>query len=474
MTTSIAPAGRPLGPSETVLWALDAACPANAVVIARLKGPLNQGALESALARLQKKHPLLQMKVVHDTQKGKPGFSSENVPPIPLRWLNGSPDGIHEIAETEFRTPVRPSCGPLIRCTAISHDSTTTSLVLTVNHAILDGLSSYYLMEDICLFLGDPDMPEPTPLLMPLENYLPDQCRGLRGTVRYIFFCLRLLWSFLRHGKPVRLNGKRTPPPENRIPRFVSRHIEPELFLRLSQAAKRNGTTIHGALSAALLVSIRSALDIAGSRTLCMASLTNIRKDLNIAVDRSIGLFVSSLPTLHPAQSNEEFWTLARQVRKKIKKGRDRLDDLLLVPCTNHILQYASRKMSPLQFARFAERANFGTFGISNVGLLEAPRAQGPVSLESFNAVVSPSVLNPLLVTVCTRLSRMTLNFIYMQPVLTGAEAGLIADGMIRELLSAVQPAPAPHLDESPLNPVRAHPVPGHPAGGNAILSQPE
>ncbi len=432
--------GRVLGPSETVMWILDAVCPVNAVVIEEIEGPVTQDRLREALDRVQEAHPLLRMRIVRERRRFR--FSPGGVPPIPLQWTEAPPDAVHELAEAEFNHPVRPVAGPLLRCRAVIHGQSRCTLILTVNHAILDGLSSYRLAQEICARLGGVSSPAVHPLVPPLENLLPEPLRGVRGALLYLLLLFRLAGRMLRYGRPDRLTGSCTAKPHERRFGFVRFETDPGFSQNLLTAARRRGITVHGLASAALLETLRDYRTPDGKSPLVCASLTDLRTRLALEDKTSVGLFVSTLPTFHSMQSGGGFDELAADISREVRAGKRRGDDLLLGAFSNRWLSRLGRWLwwnRPDRFAEFIERANFGSAGISNLGVLAGEDRWGPVRLRAFNAVVAPSVFNPVLVTTGTIFGRFVVNVIYAAPFFSRGDAASIAGGMVRRLREAAE-----------------------------------
>ncbi len=83
---------RPFGSVEMLIDALDNVGTMNFVTVARVRGPLSDGALEAALLKLQGRHPLLACRVVRRAAE-PPAFAHDPSLRIPVRRLATSPDG---------------------------------------------------------------------------------------------------------------------------------------------------------------------------------------------------------------------------------------------------------------------------------------------------------------------------------------------------------------------------------------------
>ncbi len=178
---------------------------------------------------------------------------------------------------------------------------------------------------------------------------------------------------------------------------------------------------------------VHKVYHLSDDATVCCASLTNIRGDLSRMRPNEIGLFVSSLPTFHKP-GRQGFWDLAVDVRTQLRNGRQNHHDLLLGPLTNRWLMGLFR-VSALgcsgKFAETVENANYGSCAITNLGVLGGNSGWGPVRLTGFNALVSPTVLNPLIVTAMTFKETLTLNVVHVLPLLSRERADRIAAEMV-------------------------------------------
>ena len=111
---------RKLGGPE-IAWCISSGIgSANTLRIARLRGPLKKELLTSAFRWLQKKHPLLQVRV--ENRHGELFFTSEGVGDVPVTWLGVDSDAaFRDLCESELNNSIDWCHGPLARVTGVEH-----------------------------------------------------------------------------------------------------------------------------------------------------------------------------------------------------------------------------------------------------------------------------------------------------------------------------------------------------------------
>lgn len=154
---------RRVGAERTMLM-----LPFNVVMVARIRGNVDENSLARVLGQLRTRHALLAVRVVTDDEdvawyvtEGVPEFNLEVGPRQTAdRWI--------ERAEEEFKISFPLDVGPLVRFTLL-HSPEVSELIMCAHHAVCDGLSLVYLIRDILQHLGQPNrdveiLPEPPPI----------------------------------------------------------------------------------------------------------------------------------------------------------------------------------------------------------------------------------------------------------------------------------------------------------------------
>ena len=125
------------------------------IMAARITGTVDPAELRKALDAASRKHPLLRVKVMFD-ERHEAWFSSEGVPPVPMRIVQRASDRqwLDELKE-EARVPFDLSRGPLIRFVLLQSPE-VSDILLLCNHSICDGMALANLVRDILILYEDP------------------------------------------------------------------------------------------------------------------------------------------------------------------------------------------------------------------------------------------------------------------------------------------------------------------------------
>jgi NRPS condensation-like uncharacterized protein len=228
---------RPLGAFEKLIWLVDRWTPRNYAVVARIEGdPVSVKGLKVALGNAQRRHPAL--RTIQAGENGSPWF----VPcdePIDLHVAARTNDRqwLQEV-EAELALPFQSDEGPLLRACLVQ-GATVSELILTAHHSIGDGISSMYLIRDLLESIEGQRLEE-LPPRPPREDILPSV-----------------------KGAPVEQRHESSPAPAKS--RIVDRPQKPMLqtldissseLERMLVRCREEGTTLQGALLAAVLLSL--------------------------------------------------------------------------------------------------------------------------------------------------------------------------------------------------------------------------
>ena len=125
------------------------------IMAARITGAVDPTRFRQAIDAASRIHPLLRAKIVFD-ERHEVWFSSEGVPPVPLRVIPRKSDHqwLDEMNE-EVRVPFDIGREPLIRFVLLSSPEVSDLLILC-NHSICDGMALANLIRDILSLYDDP------------------------------------------------------------------------------------------------------------------------------------------------------------------------------------------------------------------------------------------------------------------------------------------------------------------------------
>lgn len=441
---------RALGDMEHGVWRLDQVAPLNFTTTGLVRGPLEVEAARAALPALAARHPLLRSAIA----PGSPARFLDGAPPLALREVR-SADWV-AVLEEEINTRV-PDAGPLARFTLVHGEAGATRLMVTLHHAIGDGLSGAYLLRDWLAALSrTPGNAAAAPALAPrpaLDALLPRGFSGARAFLRHVRYLASELLAVLRHGQPLRPRRDATPLAMDRRARVIPVELPPETTAALVARARDEDTTVHGALSAAMLLGVLA--DAGRPRAgVAFGSPVNLRGALTPAVGDDVGFFVSMATFRATARLDEPLWALARRVRQALEQLQRRGTHLSLVDLMPRILRWlGAERLSPRALAQRWEGRIVATTGLTNLGRLQLEDTFGPLTLETSHFAVSPSLFGEFLATATTLRGRLCWNFVWTDPTFTEAHArALVADVVARleaALRAPVGQAAAPRRREA-------------------------
>ncbi len=146
---------RPLLLPERTMYR-DGRTPFTSIFPVKLLGEIDESRLRQALARVQKKHPLL--RCVINVTAGRPCFVLQEEPaPISLRIVErGGGDDWQTEVRKEWVTPFDASLEPLVRLVWLRGEK-VHELILVGHHCICDGIAGINLLRECLSTYDQPD-----------------------------------------------------------------------------------------------------------------------------------------------------------------------------------------------------------------------------------------------------------------------------------------------------------------------------
>jgi len=288
---------RPLGINEKVYWVLDQKTTTQFAVVAEIDGNLIDSAWRQALDIVQKRHPNLSVQI-SGNEYSTVYFNHVEDCKIPLKVIyTQSGESWNSVLEDELSTPLDITIAPLARAVLIQQPGKSVFLFIS-NHSIGDGMSAAMVIRDILTVLSG----------RTIENLLPvsslDELAGIS----------------LKEIENKQINGFEQIK-NSLIPR-VNVNIEllklsSTLTKKLIEQAKSEKTTVHGALSAAIVLALKTTGDAPLKekpvRILHPLSARNI-----LGLGDDFGLLASMVVLPYQPSPQQTFWNFAREVRQGI------------------------------------------------------------------------------------------------------------------------------------------------------------
>lgn len=293
---------RPLGAGEKVFWLLDQTSQVHFVITAAISGEISEKELRLALNAVQQRHPLFSVYIDSNGYK-HPVFRQMPETEIPLRIIqNGAKGSLEKEFEQELSTPFNWAEAPLIRAAWIQYEKQHL-VMLTIYHAIGDGISSAFVIRDLLTALSGAslapilDQPSASELLGIPSDAMKVDDEGEEG-----------------NGLPF----KRKPQP---MPQVELLSLSKELTESLVRTAREEGTTVQGALCAAFVRASRLISQEWKTKPIRIVTPVSIRDVIGAGEGSSLA-FIAKKPVFEPG-NGDGFWDLARHATDILRGAKD-------------------------------------------------------------------------------------------------------------------------------------------------------
>ncbi len=429
---------RPLNRFERNMLNLDLASNFSFIVVAQGVGDLEVEILQQALAHVQRQHYYLNVSL---DLTAKPTFVAHAGLPIPLRVIT---DADHKRwlaeAERELNTKFDLARGPLVRGAALTHAG-EWEVIVTFMHLISDGVSGIQFVQEVITIYGQLaqgialESTAPQDTAVPGEQYFPRNAFGVRGAFKLLELAVRYGYNALRFGK-AHFPTPEWVPLERRDVRLTHDVLSPEETIQLVERCRAAQTTVQGALSAALLLTLAKELrEKAGvpEPAIECASSVNTRPFCRGSVlDRQMGLWAGQVIQPYLIGPDTDFWTLARLIIRELRQAlaADSIFVIYRVLCKKEYADSAA-------LTRLLENAK-PYVEVSNMGRLTFDAAHGPLTVTRLHAAASLQVqASPwgLTAAVTTFDGRLHINGHYLANYWDAAAAAHVAAAIRARLL---------------------------------------
>ena len=349
---------RPLGSVERYFWLSDQTNPKHFCMALQVSGETTPSRWRNAIDALQSRHPLLRTKIAPD-ENGVPAFF-ECEDKIPLRVVQQEPPHHWEnVISEELMEPFSIEKGPLVRAVLIYAWNYST-LILTAHHAVADGMSVAFLMKDLLEAMNGAKLPS-----LPLA---PSQETIASG------------WNI-----DVPAPSGNGPTPGARLdrsrgrPQVSSLRLDKKLSDDLRSMARDNGTTVHGAIVAALVLAGRRLHKNWQLQPVRAISPVNLRPPLGLEDDCVVSIVFPSGAYSPTPETN--LWGLARAVKDDLSEVRTREYIAGAFAVFQTIM---ATSPSVAEIADIELTACACEMMLSNVGVAPLPGKSGALSVEAF------------------------------------------------------------------------------------------
>lgn len=358
---------RPLGTNEKVYWVLDQKNTTQFAVAAEIDGNATENEWRQALDTVQNRHPNLSVHIAGN-EYSTAHFVPVDYCRIPLRIVNAeNGENWNSVLEEELSKPIDITIAPLARATVIQQPGKSIFIFLS-NHSIGDGMSVALLIRDVLTVLSGKTVED----LLPLPSL--DELAGasLEAT---------------RNENPEAFE----PAKISLMPRSnvnVERlKLSGSLTRKLIDRSKSERTTVHGALSAAIVLALKSRSEASLEEPVRILHPLSARTTLCLGDDFSLLLSIVTL-SYEPAPQ-QMFWDFAREVREGIVSTQTR-EWIKADTSSTQGLFHNDLDVNTVEAA--LHQGTSHEIMLTNLGLLSFPSDFGTLQLKS---IWGPVVLTP-------------------------------------------------------------------------------
>ncbi|MGG5208227.1 condensation domain-containing protein [Chryseobacterium sp. MIQD13] len=229
---------------ERIMY-VDPETPVNCVFTAKIKGEIPEENFKTALAKIQKKHPLLRVRIDNSIEKYPFFIEEKEIEPVPLRIVERKMDEDWLLeSEKEWFLLFDDEKKPLARLIWIKGED-VSEILWVLPHCICDGTSIVNLMEELLSLLDDPSSELNTyHLFSSADDFLPLDFNVKKKKRKARMYLIMARLFFLMQRK------NRKNPGKNYV---VHWKLNPETTTQITEKSKVHGISVHALLCASFM-----------------------------------------------------------------------------------------------------------------------------------------------------------------------------------------------------------------------------
>jgi hypothetical protein len=342
-----------------------------------------------------------------------------------------------QVTESELENRIDASTGLMFRCTYLySEDQSQAEVILAISHSIADAASVSHLLHELMVTCAS--LPNGTPVsvseLSPApvaESRFPSAFRGWRLSLRIMRYAFAQMADEISYR--IRTIGKRTPPLHKHSSRghirpvqFPSHIVEP-----FAQRARKEGMTLNSALNAALLLSVNRHLYAGNRLPMRTFSFADLRSYVNPPLHaENLGLYISMMRYTVNVDGDGEFWSLARDLHKRIYASLKSGDKFVASALSESLLKMLVR-LNSMRLSASALNYN---------GAVPVQSKYGGIKVLELHGFVSPHVFGPEMASQAQLFNNQLIwDFAYLEEDMDQEKAKMIVEEVGKVMKSSVK-----------------------------------
>lgn len=354
---------RPLGSVERYFWLSDQNSPKHFCMALQVSGETTPARWKAALGHLRARHPLLRVSI-GSSSDGRPVFLEAGDRDLPLRVIPcEQPHDWEGTISKQLMEPFPDDAPSLVRAVLL-HSWSFSTLIFTAHHSVADGISVAYLMRDLLLAMEEQPL---SPLALPPAQET-----------------IAARWGIV--AEPLSAGGRKATKLDRSrgVPHVSSLRLSSKLTSDLRASARSNGTTVHGALVAALVLAGRRLHKAWQQGPVRTVSPVNMRPTLEIADDCVVSIVFPS--GAYAPEPDGDLWELARAVKADLADAKSRSSIVNAFAAFDAIM---TTSPGVPEIAEIELTVCACEMMLSNVGVAPLPETAGSLKVE---ALWGPSV----------------------------------------------------------------------------------
>jgi NRPS condensation-like uncharacterized protein len=367
-------------------------------------------------------------------RKGQPCFKAISAGERPLTLEIRALRNWRQAVEVQLMTPFNQVETPLARFLWFRGQTKKSVIAMVFHHSIADGKSGAHVMFDILRRATGEEIKFRSKQAHPSAQQL-DLIQDKWLIVRKF----RELKFWLDRGKDALKFAVQIPDYDMEVTparniKILPISLSQETTAALQGVCRKQETTMHGVLGAALLFAINQEFEKVRSRYLGLNSLADLRSVLKGGLsEEDLGFYIATLITVHSLDKNPDFWELAKEIPSQLEEIMGSGDANLINSIHTEMSLFKSNRKGAQKMQKIVALAPPSSM-LTNVGRLEPVDLGRGVRICSLAFSVSPPAQHPFCATVNSYGGKMYINLAYDQCKFDDDQPQRVAANMLGQL----------------------------------------
>jgi NRPS condensation-like uncharacterized protein len=432
---------RELGKMETALVITDDFAPLTVAAVLRLSGAPEPERLRAALDELQRRHPLLQARLVR--QRRSVSFDGPTgVPEISMTVRSRtSTDQWQEMASAALNRRVDTASGPMLECTYL-HDADTGKgdILFAYHHAIMDGTSASALFDELLAMCsvsnaaGDITTAStsaaatrtvPSGYPPSVDDLLPASVRGRERMRRLASYMKVQAADEISYQRSIRGRQPAVASADRCV--VATRSLDVDETNRMISLARRKRLTTNSIVGAALLRATYEHLHDGETVPMRAIAFADLRNDLTPQPSADVlGCYIAMLRHTVTVGPDQDLWSLAQTLQDEIRAS---------VTGHEHLLAAGMAK-SLMKMILGVKRMRMADTAVSYAGPVALCERYGDITVDDVHGFVATNRLAPFSSALVQIVGgRLTWDFVFLEADLDEHQREKLADTVLNKLI---------------------------------------